>query len=126
MGYDIFDDGFHLRLDRSLPSVLVREAPKVVANFLDHFGKRESDIDYWLFHPGGIKILEFLKDTLHLSDAQCPWSFDVLREHGNLSSATILFVLETFLRHDVLQKGECAVVMGIGPGLTIEMILLEG
>lgn len=126
MGYDIFDDGFHLRLDRSLPSALVNEAPAIVRTFLETHGKQPSDIDYWLFHPGGVKILEFLRSTFSLSKEQCTWSYDVLHDHGNLSSATILYVIDAFTRSGALEPGQTALIMGIGPGLTVELILLQG
>lgn len=125
MGYDIFDDGFHLRLDRSLPSVLIEYAPTIVEDFLRRNNKVASDIHHWLFHPGGIKILNFLKDTFKLEHSQCTWSYDVLREHGNLSSATILYVLQAFMKDVTPAPGKRALVMGIGPGLTVELILLE-
>ncbi len=125
MGYDIFDDGFHLRLDRALPSALVEKAPSVVESFLKRNGKTKEDIDYWLFHPGGIKILHFLQETFSLRDEQCRWAYDVLRDHGNLSSATILYVLRAFFEDVEPQRGESVVMMGIGPGLTLELLLLE-
>lgn len=126
MGYDVFDDGFHLRLDRTLPGRLVQHAPSILRNFLKKHGKEPRDVPYWLFHPGGVKILNFLQDTFQLSKDQCSWSYDVLRHHGNLSSATILYVAKAFNEDVILKSGESAVIMGIGPGLTIEMILLEG
>lgn len=126
MGYDIFDDGFHLRLDRGLPSALVRAVPELVSSFLSSHGKCREEVSAWLFHPGGIKILDFLGETFSLEKEQCHWSYDVLREHGNMSSATILFVLQRFLSERRLEPGELALVLGIGPGLTVEMILLEG
>lgn len=126
MGYDIFDDGFHLRLDRSLPSTLIEHAPGVVELFLQRNGKLANDVNYWLFHPGGIKILHYLQKIFSLKKEQCTWSYDVLRDHGNLSSATILYVINAFLKDVRPKPGECALVMGIGPGLTIELVLLEG
>ncbi|MCB0311412.1 MAG: hypothetical protein KDD42_09265 [Bdellovibrionales bacterium] len=126
MGYDIFDDGFHLRLDRALPNTLVEHAPKIIEEFLKRNGKALDEIKYWLFHPGGIKILRFLEETFRLDKEQCVWSYDVLRDYGNLSSATILFVIDAFLKDRQLMPGENAIVMGIGPGLTVELILLEG
>lgn len=125
MGYDIFDDGFHLRLDRALPSALIEHAPAIINAFLARNSKQTSDIDYWLFHPGGIKILNFLRDTFALKQEQCTWSYDVLRDHGNLSSATILYVLQAFFNQITPEPGRTALVMGIGPGLTVELILLE-
>jgi alkylresorcinol/alkylpyrone synthase len=126
MGYDIFDDGFHLKLDRSLPTRLAHEAPEVVQHFLKEHKLTKEDISYWLFHPGGIKILNFLLDVFEIEQEKCHWAFDVLREYGNMSSATILFVLQKFLAEKLLCPGEKAVVMGIGPGLTVELVLLEG
>ncbi len=126
MGYDIFDDGFHLCLDRDLPSALAQQAPGIVKEFLEKNDLVPDDITSWLFHPGGIKILNFLRDVFEIEQEQCHWSYDVLRECGNMSSATILFVLERFLSDNTLKKGEKALVMGIGPGLTVELVLLEG
>lgn len=126
MGYDVFDDGFHLRLDRALPKTLIEVAPNVLSNFLKQYNLTEGDINYWLFHPGGLKILNFLRETFNISLEQCSWAYDVLREHGNLSSATILYVINAFFSDKVLKAGEKAVIMGIGPGLTIELILIEG
>ncbi len=125
MGYDIFDDGFHLRLDRALPSALIAEAPAILDGFLARYGLQAGDVDYWLFHPGGIKILNFLRKTFDIELEQCHWSYDVLREHGNLSSATILYVLDQFLQDKQDREGKNTLVLGIGPGLTIEMILLR-
>jgi alkylresorcinol/alkylpyrone synthase len=125
MGYDIRDEGFYLRLDRSLPSVLRDNVVPAVSEFLEGEGLGISDIDYWLFHPGGVRILEFLEDVLMVSPERCTWSRDVLREYGNMSSATILFVLERFMTEVQMQAGERAMVLGIGPGLTVEMVLLE-
>lgn len=125
MGYDLFDDGFHLRLSRELPITLSSAAPQQVNCFLSDNDLSAKDIDYWLFHPGGIKILDFLENTFELSRSQCRWSRDVLSEVGNLSSATVLFVLDRFLKSGVCRPGQRALMVGVGPGLTLELILLQ-
>lgn len=125
MGYDIFDDGFHLRLDRELPNALASEAPEQVRRFLAQYGMTHADINFWLFHPGGAKILDFLEETFSLRSEQARWSRDVLREVGNLSSATILFVLKAFFDSNVATRGDKVLMLGVGPGLTIELILFE-
>lgn len=125
MGYDIFDDGFHLRLDRELPQALAEAAPVRVDEFLARHGLSPSDIAFWLFHPGGIKILDFLERSFALKREQAGWSRAVLRSVGNLSSATILFVVKAFLDSRVAKIGDRVLMMGIGPGLTIELILFE-
>lgn len=126
MGYDIHDDGFHLRLDRNLPSVLTKEAPQLVNAFLAKHELTTKDVDYWLFHPGGKKILDYFEETFELEKERCCWARDVLRDNGNMSSATILFVMKRFMETSKLEKGQKALVVGIGPGLTIELVLFEG
>lgn len=125
MGYDLFDDGFHLRLSRELPSLLIKELPQTIDSFLNAHSLSKSDIDYWLFHPGGKKILDHIEVLFNLSPEQCHWARDVLRENGNMSSATILFVLNQFLKEGVLNPNQKVLIVGIGPGLTIELILFE-
>jgi|688.fasta_scaffold388596_1 alkylresorcinol/alkylpyrone synthase len=125
MGYDLFDDGFHLRLDRELPNVLGSVTPTRVASFLSKHRLTSSDINYWLFHPGGVKILDYLEKTFSLTQSQCHWARDVLSDTGNISSATVLFVLERFLSENVCRPGEKVLMVGVGPGLTLELILFE-
>jgi alkylresorcinol/alkylpyrone synthase len=126
MGYNTFDDGFHLRLDRSLPQLLSQHIPALLQDFLKQYQLAAQDIDYWLFHPGGVRILDLLVQSLDLSQEQCHWSYDTLREHGNMSSSTILYVLEKFQNEISLSRTQYALIMGIGPGLTVEMIVLRG
>lgn len=125
MGYNILDDGSHLRLDRNLPQALVEVAPEQIKAFLAQHGLERDDISYWLFHPGGTKILDFLESNLELQPGQAHWARDVLTNTGNLSSATVLYVLKEFLDSKVIKAGEKAVMLGVGPGLTLELVLFE-
>lgn len=125
MGYNILDDGFYLRLDRELPARLAEYSPALIENFLKRHGLVPGAIDFWLTHPGGKKILEFFEARFALANSQCRWSREVLSEYGNLSSATILFVLKKFIDSKVMLPGCRALVVGIGPGLTVELILIE-
>ncbi|MCO6430409.1 MAG: hypothetical protein J5J00_06060 [Deltaproteobacteria bacterium] len=125
MGYDTFDDGFHLRLDRQLPGELAAAAPQRVVSFLKAHNLKVEDVSYWLFHPGGVKILDSLERSLSIEPARARWAREVLSEIGNLSSATVLFVLERFLDSGTVSDGDKVVMLGVGPGLTIELILME-
>lgn len=125
MGYDIFDTGMHLRLDKELPKNLALTVPDLVHGFLASHSLRATDINWWLFHPGGVKILSYLEEAFSLAPHQCPWSRQVLREVGNLSSATILFVIKEFMDSHISTPGDYALAVGIGPGLTVELILLQ-
>jgi len=125
MGYDILDDGPHLRLDRNLPQALIHTAPHQIKSFLNKHNLSIEEIDYWLFHPGGSKILDFLESHLCREPSQSRWSREIFESIGNLSSTTILFILDHFLKSNVCQTGDKIVMLGIGPGLTIELILFE-
>lgn len=125
MGYDILDDGAHLRLKRELPMVLAQEAPVRIRNFLAEQGVAVGDIDAWLIHPGGVKILDALEASLQLDKSRSRYAWDVLSKFGNMSSATILFVLHEYLNAKPHVPGERAVMVGVGPGLTLELALFE-
>lgn len=125
MGYDILDDGSHLRLQRELPSLLADHIPALVTEFLGEHGLTSKKINFWLFHPGGVKILSLLEEAFGLQRTATHWAWDVLRGYGNMSSASILFVLNEFMRERPWQTGQHALVVGVGPGLTIELVLLR-
>jgi predicted naringenin-chalcone synthase len=76
-------------------------------------------------HPGGPDIVRVIQQRLELSDEQLALSWQVLREHGNCSSPTVLLMLDTLLRSGRPQRGEWGVMMAFGPGLTLETCLLR-
>jgi alkylresorcinol/alkylpyrone synthase len=125
MGYGIEDDGPHLRLDRALPQALSRQAPPFVANFLKSHGLTHHDVSWWLFHPGGVKVLATLEEAFSIPRERSRWAWEVLERYGNMSSASVLFVLQAFMQSGVAQRGDRICMLGVGPGLTIESILFE-
>jgi alkylresorcinol/alkylpyrone synthase len=94
MGWEIKDDGFGIVLSSDLSALLERELAPALHDFLDRHGLRLGDFNGFLFHPGGRKLLETVEQTLGLTRQQLAHSWDVLRRYGNMSSATVLFVLE--------------------------------
>jgi alkylresorcinol/alkylpyrone synthase len=123
MGYDIRDDGTHLRLDREVPHCLARCAPDFVRSFLDEQHLSTDDVGWWIFHPGGAKILHALESSFNLTRDRTRWGWDVLKENGNMSSASVLFALAAFIRDAPFRTGDKALMLGVGPGLTLEAIL---
>ena len=116
------DHGPRLELSQDLPDTLAAHVPAVVGNFLDRNGLSHAAIDHWLVHPGGRQILDSVEQALHLPTNALQLSRSVLRRYGNMSSPTIFFILKELLAARV--DGRC-VAMAFGPGLTVELVLLE-
>jgi alkylresorcinol/alkylpyrone synthase len=98
MGWDIKDDGFGIVLSPELPSLMKKELAPALQDFLDRNGLSLGDFNGFLFHPGGRKLLETMEEVLGLTRDQLRHSWEVLRRYGNMSSATVLFVLDHAVR----------------------------
>lgn len=132
MTWDIGDAGFDMTLSARVPGVIARRLPAYLDALLGRHGLAPADVGFWAIHPGGRAIVEQAQATLGLDDAAVHDSLEVLRRYGNMSSPTILFVLQRFLhRHQAARRaGEpglgTGVAMAFGPGLTLEGCLWEG
>ena len=132
MTWDIGDVGFTMGLSARVPAVVSRLAPGLVDAMLEEHGAHRADVDFWAIHPGGRAIVDKTSEALGLTPADVEDSLEVLRNHGNMSSPTILFVLKRFFdRHHALRGSgghglRLGVAMGFGPGLTLEGCLLQG
>jgi alkylresorcinol/alkylpyrone synthase len=98
MGWDIKDDGFGIVLSPELPALMSKALAPALQDFLDRNGYRLSDFNGFLFHPGGRKLLETMEQVLGLTRKQFEYSWEILRQYGNMSSATALFVLDRALQ----------------------------
>jgi len=125
MGYNSEDDGPHLRLDRALPQALAHHAPPFIAEFLADNGLSPAQISWWLFHPGGVKVLAALEEAFKIQRHRSRWAWEVLERYGNMSSASVLFVLDAFMKSATARANDSVCMVGVGPGLTIEAILLR-
>ena len=116
MSWRIGPSGFEMRLDREVPARLKAAAPGFVGELLEKAGLAPEE-SAWAIHPGGRKIVDEIQAALSLTDSQIRSSLEVLSACGNMSSATILFVLDRELR----RASRIAVTaLGFGPGLTLE------
>lgn len=125
MGYDIHDDGAHLRLSRELPARLLECAAEHIPPFLARHGSDPADVNWWLVHPGGVRILELLETTFGFTPEQGRWSWEVLNSFGNMSSASVFFVLQRFMAEHCYGTGDLSLLVGVGPGLTMQQVLLR-
>lgn len=125
MTWKITDEGFLIGLSMRVPVALRRSITPAVESLLKPHGLEMSDITHWLVHPGGPSIVEAIQGKLGLTDDQVALSWEVLRDHGNCSSSTILVMLDRLLRSGQTRSGEWGVMMAFGPGLTIETCLIR-
>jgi predicted naringenin-chalcone synthase len=125
MAFHVTDQGFHMRLSAYVPDLLASNIEGFVDSFLAQSQLRREDVQHWGIHPGGSKILDYIQAQLGLTGEQMAPSRAVLRDYGNMSSATILFVLDMLQRTAQPRPGDYGVLLGFGPGLTSEAILLR-
>ena len=125
MGWKIGNFGFEMMLSSELPKIILETAAPNVINILNKEGVDKNNIKHWALHPGGRAILDSLQKGLLLSDEQLIPSREVLRNFGNMSSASILFVLKEIIQNNKLNKGEYCCAIAFGPGLTMEVVLFK-
>ena len=125
MGFELRDSGFHIVLSKDVPEIIRQRVKGLVDGFLARQGLRREDISAFLLHPGGQKLLSFVQQELDLSPSDTEISWDALRRFGNLSSASVLFILQEFLMRRELPSGSYGLLLAFGAGLTAEMILLQ-
>ena len=122
MGWTIADHGFEMHLSASVPPTIGQHLPAIVDAALAEVGLARSDVASWAVHPGGPRVLTGVEEALGLPADALAASRGVLAEHGNMSSGTILFILERLLREQA--DGPC-LAMAFGPGLTVELAILD-
>jgi predicted naringenin-chalcone synthase len=126
MVWRIGDAGFDLRLTPEVPNVVKGNIDVLVNKLLSNAGLKQEDIDYYAIHPGGMKILEACESSLNITKEQNENSYHVLRNYGNMSSVTVLFVLKQYLQQlTQADKGKKILSCAFGPGITMESMILE-
>ncbi len=121
MGWNITPAGFEMILNARLSALIGKEIAKVIALAGQKLGIAPVDADYWAVHPGGRKILDIVKTRLEIEREKISCSYQVLREYGNMSSPTVLFVLEEIMCS--VSPGQTVLAIGFGPGINVETSL---
>lgn len=125
MGWDISEKGFRIVLSPDVPKVVREHLGQDVDAFLATQGLRRSDIGSWIMHTGGPKVLEATGDALGLPREALAVSWEALRRVGNLSSASVLVVLDEVMKHQRPPAGTRSILAAMGPGFCAEIVLLE-
>jgi len=124
MGFDLTDHGLKMILDIRVPETIAEHFPHIVHPFLKKYGTSIEAVDHLVFHPGGRKIVQTVEELFGKLGKNIEDTREVLQEYGNMSSATVLYVLERFLDKDI-KKGEQGLILSFGPGFSAQRVLLE-
>ncbi|HET7358332.1 MAG TPA: 3-oxoacyl-[acyl-carrier-protein] synthase III C-terminal domain-containing protein [Nocardioidaceae bacterium] len=125
MGWDVGSGGLKIVLGAEVPSLVASYVGGDVDEFLASQGLSRSDIEWWVCHPGGPKVLTALEDSLGLSSGETALTWESLDRIGNLSSASVLFVLEDTLALRPPRPASYGLLLAMGPGFALEMVLLQ-
>ncbi|GEJ58491.1 type III polyketide synthase [Anaeromyxobacter diazotrophicus] len=125
MGWDVVDTGFKLVLSAGAPDVIREHLGGDVDAFLAEHHLTRRDVRHWVAHTGGPKILQAMETSLALPEGALARSWRSLRDIGNLSSASVLFVLGDLLESGEARPGDLGVMAAMGPGFCAELVLLR-
>jgi predicted naringenin-chalcone synthase len=126
MAWTIEDVGFVMKLSSYVPEVIRSGIRQLTANLLERISKTMADVSYFAIHPGGKKILEVIEEELGLTKEQNEHAYSILKSFGNMSSPTVVFVLQSLCRGLKQEDhGKNILSFAFGPGLTLESMLLK-
>lgn len=124
MGFDLTNHGLKMILDPTVPETIANHFPDIVYPFLEKYGSDIEKVRHLIFHPGGKKIVQTVEELFGKLGKNIDDTRAVLKLYGNMSSATVLYVLERFLEKEVT-KGEQGLILSFGPGFSAQRVLLE-
>ncbi len=124
MGFKLVNTGLQMILDKEVPDKIAAHFPKIIHPFLEENGLTIEQIDHLVFHPGGKKIVQTVEDLFGSLGKNIDDTKEVLKLYGNMSSVTVLYVLERFLEKNI-SPGELGLMLSFGPGFSAQRILIE-
>jgi len=120
MAWELSSTGFQMVLSSYIPDLIEKDFASLVGHALARAGIGQKDVSHWCIHPGGKKILDAIHKSLHFTNGHLDTSYEVLKEFGNMSSATILFVLQRMMDGLDYRRSNTLFGAAFGPGLTME------
>jgi alkylresorcinol/alkylpyrone synthase len=122
MGWDVEDPGLSVVFDRAIPPFVEAELAQAVDGMCAELGVQRDEIDRFCCHPGGVKVIDAIESALELNQGELNIEREVLRDYGNMSAPTVMFVLERLLQRGLPQK---TMMTAFGPGFTCAGLMLE-
>ena len=123
MGWEFLNTGFKVLFSSDIPTIIAKNVHNDVTSFLEIHHLKISDIKNFIFHPGGKKILTAYQDVLEVEGDFLKNTREVMNDNGNMSSATVLYVLERFFTQGF--ENGYGLMVSMGPGFSCEMVLLQ-
>ena len=123
MGWEVIDSGFKVIFSRDIPSIVYKYLKDDILGFLNKYNLKLGDVKNFIVHPGGKKVIDSYSESLNLEMNNFSNTIEVLKNYGNMSSATVLYVLKEFMNKG-FQKGY-GLMLSLGPGFSVELALLE-
>lgn len=124
MGWDVVDTGLKVRFSRDIPAIVRRHLPALMTEACCRWGIERSDLEHYIVHPGGPKVIEAYVESLGLPAEAVAEAYAALAQFGNMSSASILFVLSKYLQNH-LPTEKYGVFLALGPGFSSEQVLFQ-
>ncbi len=125
MGFDLTNSGLKMVLDIEVPETIESHFPAIIHPFLAKSNLKIGDIDHLIFHPGGKKIVQLVEGLFGSMGKNINDTKEILRMFGNMSSATVLYVLERFMEPGRVAMGEYGLMLSFGPGFSAQRVLLK-
>jgi alkylresorcinol/alkylpyrone synthase len=125
MGWDLVETGLRVQLSKSVPTIVREKFRDNLEEACASLGLDFGEIAHFVLHPGGSKVLDAFEEVLGLETGGLTTSRDVLRDCGNMSSVTVLFILERFLEGGEFEKGDLGVLSAMGPGFSAEHVFFR-
>ncbi len=124
MGWNIKNNGLHVVFQKSIPAIITNWLGPFIEQFLLEHELYSEQLNHFIAHPGGKKVLKAYEDTLYLASKKTDISREILKFHGNMSSPTVLYVLEQFMLNEG-QVEDTGLLVALGPGFCAEAVLLK-
>jgi alkylresorcinol/alkylpyrone synthase len=126
MGWDVVDTGLSVIFAPEIPARIARDMQPVVNDFMQQHRITPLELDHFVMHPGGARVIEAYQEAFGLQNGELRHTAGVLREFGNMSSPTVLFVLEKAMAEGKIKQDEWVLMGALGPGFSSELALLKG
>lgn len=124
MGWEVTNQGFEVIFSKSIPKRVKTIWKEHLTTFLNEMNLQKGNIHSFIAHPGGRKVLEAMEHALDISREKLHHSYNILKSHGNMSSATVLYVLKAWM-HEEISRREKSILSSLGPGFSSNLILVE-